>query len=67
MFCALLMLLLLEARWAILLGADSRVGRADLIIPANCSLCVSNYEESSSQIAAGAGDELIREDLEAFI
>ena len=49
------------------LGADSQVGpaegRADLMIPANSSRCVSNYEESPSQIAADASDELISKDL----
>ena len=49
------------------LGADSQLGpgkaRADLMIPANSSRCVSNYEESPSQIAADASDELISKDL----
>ena len=49
------------------LGADSQVGptegRADLMIPANSSWCVSNYEESPLQIAADASDELISKDL----
>ena len=50
------------------LGADSQVGleegRADLMILANSSRCVSNYEESPSQIAAAdASDELISKDL----